>query len=130
MGFRSTFTTESYNIVWPEWFREKYDKAIWFGADHTGPLHSKMEAKTYGHWADLDADILRAIPWDTFGPGSFVLVFLHECGGITRCQIERDGVRWSEPESWHETGGFTHSYCYGCSDVNNIEAPIITPITR
>jgi len=39
MGFRSTFTTEDYNIQWPQWFREKYDKKIWFTEDYKGAKH-------------------------------------------------------------------------------------------
>ena len=39
MGFRSTFTTEDNNIQWPQWFREKYDKKIWFTEDYKGAKH-------------------------------------------------------------------------------------------
>lgn len=34
-----------------------------------------------------------------------------------RCQIGKDSIKWSEPETWRETQGVEHSYCYGCSDV-------------
>lgn len=117
MGFRSTFTTEDYNIQWPQWFREKYDKKIWFAENHKGPLHSVYEAKTDGQWQDLHTDIQKAINWEKFLVQSFVLVYLHECGGITRCQIEKDAIKWSEPDTWRVTKGVEHDKCYGCSDV-------------
>lgn len=117
MGFRSTFTTEDFNIHWPEWFREKYANTVDFGRDGAGSLHSKGEAKTYSAsgWADLPEDIRKAIDWNEID--QFVLVYLHECGGITRVQIERDIVKWSEPTGWSQTDGVNHHYCYGCSDI-------------
>lgn len=115
MGFRSTFTTEHYGIKWPDWFVEKWQKAIHFPDGHSGAISSKHEAKTYGLWEDLPDDLQKAIPWDDFGLKEFVMVYLHECGGITRCQIERNAIKWSEPEEWRITEGVTHNYCYGCS---------------
>ena len=117
MGFRSTFTTEDYPIKWPEWLREKYANAIWFNADGVGPLHSIHEAKTYGLWAGLEKDIQTAIDWNELRKARFVLVYLHECGGITRCQIEKDAIKYSEPETWRTAEEVTHNYCYGCSDI-------------
>ena len=115
MGFRSTFTTEDYAIQWPQWFREKYAGAIWFTEDGIGPLHSVREAKTYMRWETLHEDIQRAIDWSKLSQ-NFVLVYLHECGGITRCQIAKDAIKWSEPETWRTTEGVEHHYCYCCSD--------------
>jgi hypothetical protein len=117
MGFRSTFTTLDFPIEWPDWFREKYASNIHFPVDGTGTLSSKREAKTYWTLSELHTDIQRAIVWDEFMPKNFVLVYLHECGGITRCQIGRDRIVWSEPSGWRISEGVEHSYCYGCSDV-------------
>lgn len=114
MGFRSTFTTEDYGLKWPQWFRDKYAGAIWFTKDGSGPLHSVRE-KGHMMWGALHEDIQRAIDWSEFSL-TFVLVYLHECGGITRCQIEKDSIKWSEPEAWRNTEGVEHNYCYGCSD--------------
>lgn len=116
MGFRSTFTTEGYTIQWPQWFRDKYAGVIWFTEDGSGPLHSVREAKAYMRWKTLHEDIQRAIDWGAFRK-NFVLVYLHECGGITRCQIAKDAIKWSEPETWRTTEGVEHDCCYGCSDV-------------
>lgn len=119
MGFPSTLITDDYRYEWPQWFRVKYAETIHFNSDKKGPLKPFREAKSYGVWLTLSADIQRAINWDVFRDEyKFILVYLHECGGITRCQIEKNGIRWSEPVSWKETkDGVTHDYCYGCSDV-------------
>ncbi len=115
MGFRSTFVTEDYSIAWPQWFRDKYGASIHFPASGSGAISSAHEEKCYGLLGDLPEDIQKAIDWKDFSL-SFVVVFLHECGGVTRCQIERDSIKWSEPEGWTQTSGVTHNYCYGCSD--------------
>ena len=115
MGFRSTFTTQHCAIKWPQWFRDKYAGVIWFTDDGYGPLNSVREGKTYAELEELHTDIQRAIDW-TEAPPNFVLIYLHECGGITRCQIKKDSILWSEPDGWRATDGVEHSYCYGCSD--------------
>jgi len=128
MGFRSTFTTEDCNrIEWPDWFVNKYSCAVWFNEISNGftpmprvprgTISSKNEQKAYGFLDELHLDIQKAIQWDALDIESFILVFLHECGGITRCQIERDKIKWSEPASWRVTDGVEHDTCYGCSDV-------------
>ena len=116
MGFRSTFTIEDYAINWPQWFMDKWGKLCWFNTDANGVFASKHEAKTYMAWEELPSDIQKAIDWDDFRLDDIVLVYLHECGGITRCQIEKDAIKWSEPDGWRKTNGVEHSYCYGCSD--------------
>lgn len=116
MGFRTTLTTQDYNITWPDWFVEKYKHCIYFGENNKGSLHTKFECKTYESFVDLPNDIQKSIDWDYF-LNNFVMVYLHECGGITRCQIERDSIKWSEPETWNITDGVSHHYCIGCSDI-------------
>jgi hypothetical protein len=116
MGFRSTFSTQEYpNIDWPQWFRDKYADTVHI--NDRGGMVSRRESKTYTTWKDLPDDIRKAIDWEDVVLHSFVVVFLHECGGVTRCQIERDAIKWSEPLTWEVTPGITHNYCYGCSDV-------------
>lgn len=132
MGFRSTFTTEDYWIGWPGWFVLKYWDLV-HSRESRGTLAAKVAAKTYPaegtNFSDLPEDIRRAIDWDTVDFKRFVLVYLHECGGITRVQIERDRVRYSEPVEWEETDGVTHAYCRGCSDLKIEEPPpsIVVP---
>lgn len=120
MGFRSTLATYDYPITWPGWFKDKYFSSLIFLPD-IGALCSKGEFKTYGVWVELAEDVQRVIEWGE-GPAKFVMVFLHECGGVTRCQIERDRIAWSEPTGWRQTVGVEHNYCYGCSDVPSADA--------
>ena len=115
MGFRSTFTTSDYSIKWPEWFKEKYKDTVAFRENGVGALHSIFECKTYMTWDELHTDIQKAIDWNDFG-GNFVLVYLHECNGITRCQIDKDAIIFTEPVEWRKSDGVEHHYCYGCSD--------------
>ncbi len=118
MGFRSTFTTMDYSIRWPEWFQEKYKETIFVRV--MGSLHPKHEGKAYGAWIDLPEDIQKAIDWKEWNktrsaPFRFVLVYLHECGGITRVCIEEDKITWSEPLEWEESKNeISHGYqCVG-----------------
>lgn len=115
MGFRSTFTTEDRAIRWPQWFMDKYASTVHFRGGGVCSISAKIEQKTYDTFQHLHTDIQRSIDWSD-ACDSFVLVYLHECGGITRCQIERDAIRWTEPQTWRQTGGVEHNYCYGCSD--------------
>ena len=124
MGFRSTFVTEQYNIHWPDWFVKKYEDSVWFHTDQKGAISSKFECKTYFSWTDLVEHIQMAINWKK-APNlhRFVLVFLHECGGITRVQIEEKNIFYSVPAGWEEplyALPIGHEYCYGCSDVEKV----------
>jgi len=117
MGFRSTFVTDDLAWKWPQWFREKYASNVHFPLE-SGPIASVREGKTYGMYTDIPADIQRALSEIEPAEREFrlVLVYLHECGGITRCEIRRDSIRWNEPDGWRVTDGVEHSYCYGCSN--------------
>lgn len=115
MGFRSSFTTQHYSISWPDWFIDKYTDHVWFWQGH---LSSKGEWKEYSTYSELAEDIQKAIKWDKVRFKNLVLVWLHECGGITRVQIEKDEIFLSEPFSWDAVTQVTHNYCYGCSDHN------------
>jgi hypothetical protein len=127
MGFRSTFITEDQDAwEWPDWFVMKYRSSTNFSLDpfssrYTGPLSSMFQGKcgVCGGWAELPEDIQKAIPWEKFNwDMNYILVYLHECGGITRVQIEKNRIIYTEPESWNITTEVTHSYCHGCSDVD------------
>ena len=111
MGFRSVFVTESAHYQWPDWFVKKYHETVNI-TEHC--LTSKLEHKTYTVWSHLDLDIQKAIDWDK--KKNVVVVYLHECGGITRCHITKDRIIYTEPSGWEVTEEITHDYCYGCSD--------------
>lgn len=118
MGFRSTFVTNDCQWKWPAWFREKYISNVHFPRE-AGPIASVCEGKTYGMFLDLPADIQRALSETETGWPAWclVLVYVHECGGITRCEIRRDSIQWNEPTGWRTTDGVEHEYCYGCSSI-------------
>jgi len=121
MGFRSTFITVDSCTIWPGWFKEKYKEYVNFPVSRCGCISSEIECKMYyGIFKDLPKDIQKAINWGERDL-NFVIVFLHECGGITRCQIDKNNIYYSEPNSWVQTEGITHLYCYGCSDIETIK---------
>jgi len=115
MGFRSNFVTSYIDPdALPEWFLRKYSSTVNIG--HY--LSSKIGCKTNGVWVDLLTDIQKSVDWSERSL-PIVLVFLHECGGITRYEIHHDKILSNEPTEWRKTDGVTHSYCNGCSDVDS-----------
>lgn len=121
MGFRTVFVSDDYSIRWPDWFREKYGGFTHI--EESGLIASTRETKA--PWFDLEKDVPRALKesgWDF--EIDFVIIFLHECGGISRLQIDKDGAHFSEPTEWARWDAPTHSYCYGCSDAPE-EEPIL-----
>lgn len=130
MGFRSTITTEHFGMKMPGWFVEKYPNFQFGGSNgmekNDSPhllITSRGEEKFYRVFATDERflDIQRVLR--EVEVKEIVAVLLHECGGITRIQISQDKIEGSEPISWKKVGGVTHDYCYGCSDVDKIEAP-------
>jgi hypothetical protein len=116
MGFRSTFITEDRGMTFKDWFIDKYKDKINFSGNHT-PISSKFEIKAYA--PDLEKDIKSGINWN--GKRKLILIWLHECGGITRVEITENAILSSEPTAWHETHHIEHNYCYGCSDHQTVE---------
>ena len=120
MGFRSTFTTTASAIPIPPWFASKWEDAVHFGGEvgaERFPISSKDEAKAY-HWHSLVEDLSTLIAQARRSKrlwSELVLLFVHECGGISRVEFGADGTaRWSEPADFEECEGPRHSYCYGC----------------
>jgi hypothetical protein len=115
MGFRSTFTTlDDPNLVWPEWFVQKHESYINFREKRFGTISSKWETKPD---LELAEDIQRCLIESPNSDQPFVIAYLHECRGVTRCEITREMITWTEPEGWWEVEApGTHDYCYGCSD--------------
>jgi hypothetical protein len=104
MGFRSTLTSlDASHVVWPGWFREKYADLL---TDGSTVLHTTRERKVY-RYADLPDDVrtaLAEIDWFGARDRPFVYIWLHECGGITRVQVNADGVRITSPDEWVPAG--------------------------
>ena len=123
MGFRTTITSEDLGgIKLPKWFITKWRKCFNFGTGSQFRLSnhllitSKFETKMYdGKDEEIFLDIQKLVRENNLT--NFIVVMLHECGGITRVQIEKDKIRMSEPESWREVEQVEHDYCYGCSNL-------------
>lgn len=129
MGFRTTMTTEDLRgIKLPKWFRDKWQDQYSFGeskgyASHkdTMLISSKHESKFYNAPdEDIFLDIQKVMVKKDID--KFIVVMLHECGGITRVQIEKDKIRMSEPTKWKEVEQVEHDYCYGCSDLKSADS--------
>lgn len=123
MGFRSTIVTQDYHLPLPEWFVDKYKDLLFMGIEgkfHL-PVASMVEFKSYvGRGGEIEYDIQRVMREGGWSNGNIILVWLHECGGITRVEIYTDKILFSEPISWKQVEEISHDYCYGCSDVENI----------
>ena len=97
MGFRSTFVSQDYHKLWPQWFIDRWKEYVYFDSV-TGIIASSMEAKTYVTWYKLEQDIQKTV---TDSP--FILVYLHECGGITHVTITKDDIKYHEPISYEKS---------------------------
>ena len=125
MGFRTTITTDALGgVKLPKWFIKKWRKDYFFGVGSSWSLSnhllisSKQEKKMYmGKEEEILIDIQKVCKENDID--KFIVVMLHECGGITRVQIEKDKIRFSEPTGWNEVDEITHDYCYGCSDLRD-----------
>jgi hypothetical protein len=136
MGFRSTMVSMDRYIDWPVWFREKYPHLLLNTDLDTGTalLGITIERKT-GFYSELPRDVQQALhevgEFKTYPNTQFVYVWLHECGGITRVQVEAHNVFISYPESWVIESETTtnqdsiHCYCYGCSDAEQAQPMIL-----
>lgn len=124
MGFRSTIVTQDYHLPLPEWFVDKYKDLLFMGIEgkFTMPIASMVEFKSYvGRGREIEYDIQRVLrETPSWGDGNIILVWLHECGGITRIEISQKEILFSEPDKWKEVEEISHDYCYGCSDIKNI----------
>ena len=126
MGFRSTLISEHQDVTWPRWFREKH---LWCVPDDASEvLRTGSELKA-GARSDFPEDVRRALAeqgWFEDHDDGFVFVWLHECGGVTRVQVNEDKVRITYPLGWGSWDGGSqdsiHHYCYGCSDARKVEA--------
>lgn len=120
MGFRSNFIAEDVIIEYPQWFKDKYNH--W---SFNGGFAQTFESKFYEAFSDderfIDIQkVIREVSSENYSP-TLVVVLLHECGGITRVEISKYGINASEPSAWRKVEQVEHDYCYGCSDIKNIE---------
>lgn len=125
MGFRSTVMSEDYVIEWPKWFKKKYDYLV----PTEGMLLLDHEIKPYlaeEFGEDVQKALLETRPELLEGDG-YTMIWLHECGGITKVQVMTDRILSGYPVGWKVEEGYfpqsRHSYCYGCSDLAKSEVP-------
>lgn len=115
MGFHSSFTTKEYDITWPDWFVEKYSELVNFGKNNWGCISSKQPKKYYMAFEFILQDIQRALNEQGFfnkHRDNFVFVYLHNCGDITRVQIEAENILFSEVAEYKSVTEISHdSYC-------------------
>lgn len=91
MGFYSSFTTAD-AVNWPQWFREKYQsKDVLFHSDGICTISSKGVGKAHADWPELLRDIQKAIDW-RFKGESYVVVYLHENGQVTYCDVDEGRI--------------------------------------
>lgn len=122
MGFRSTIISQEHGLLIPDWFVEKYNK--YFHIDFTEryghtwfqPISSKLETKFYEVFKEQELFVdIQKIMIDTNFQSTMSIVLLHECGGITVVNINKDYIKGKEPTGWKEVEQVEHNYCYGCS---------------
>lgn len=117
MGFRSTFTSSDWPVRWPEWFVSKWGSLVHFRPEGYGSISSISEKKYYGSFEDLPKDIQSVLAQDNpalFSKHPFVLIYLHECGGVSRCKIKIEEIVWDEPDDWNKVEEISHYYCVQC----------------
>jgi hypothetical protein len=122
MGSRAVCISEDLCMpnafIWPEWIKEKHDHV-----EFSNIVKSLYETKYLFNLAD---DIQKAVFVDNkevFEDGELegtriVLAILHDCGGITRCEITQNKILYTTPEKWSKS--FTNYYdTPHCSACNN-----------
>jgi hypothetical protein len=119
MGFRSTFITQDLGGPLPDWFVEKWKNSLHFNEGNRLPISSKREGK-YDQADELLTDLQKVLPWED-EERALVLVWLHECGGITRLEISKRQIQFSEPATWKRCDWPTHYNCFGCTDIKTLQ---------
>lgn len=126
MGFRTqTIVEDCSGIDLPDWFVDKWGDNYNLYQNREGKyvmsISSKYEMKMYdGKDEEIFKDIQKIIKERNLVI-NIIAVMLHECGGITRVQIEKDKIRLSEPTGWKEVEQVEHNYCYECSDIKTLK---------
>ena len=96
MGSLITFASEG-SFHPPEWFKEKWEQSISWSLG----LICKSPRKG---WSDFELDVQRAMneAWTEGSEPILIIVYLHDCGGVSRAHIRPDEIRYCQPISWKE----------------------------
>ena len=110
MGFRTTIISETKYIAWPDWFVKQYDGVLTVGGRG---LSSLVECKVDFLVDEVFTDIQECLSAEQ----SLLVLMLHECGGVTRCTIEKEKITYIEPSEYVEVNEPTHPVyeCHGCT---------------
>ena len=117
MGFRSIFIADNGPINLPSWFLEKWGGYFHFYSSDGGkkkgfPISSPFPIKIGQFEDDLYPDLQKLVEDDR----PIILIWLHECGGLTRLELYSDRVVSAEPREWESVERPTHSYCGHCDE--------------
>lgn len=110
MGFRTTIISETKYIAWPDWFVKQYDGVLTVSGRG---LSSLVECKVDFLVDEVFTDIQECLSAEQ----SLLVLMLHECGGVTRCTIEKEKITYVEPSEHVEVNEPTHPVyeCHGCT---------------
>jgi hypothetical protein len=97
MATTTQFTSQKINFVAPDWFRQRWEKGVSFGE----AISSRYGGKS---WSEFEQDLQRAMKdsWTVGSSPRVILMYLHECGNVTRADVTIEEIRYSEPDAWHE----------------------------
>ncbi|GAA4391632.1 hypothetical protein GCM10023147_20720 [Tsukamurella soli] len=115
-------TSEDVKVQLPAWFVERWRNHLnigyWPGdpGHPSFPISSKAERKFYDGADDELFTDLRRVLTEVEYPFGIHLILFHECGGVTKVDINPVEILLSVPTGWTYTDGDTgHHSCYGCS---------------
>src|SRR5689334_15328263 len=97
MGATTLFVAGHTNFCAPDWLMERWKEWVSFG----GAIASRHGLK---YWREFEMDLQRALKesWRAGSEPYVTLIYLHECGNVTRADVGIDEIRYSEPDGWHE----------------------------
>ena len=97
MSATTQFTSQTTNFLAPDWFRERWETSVSFGEAITSRFGCKS-------WREFESDLQRAMKesWVVGSEPRVILIYVHECGNVTRADVGIDEIRYSEPDAWQE----------------------------
>ncbi|MCG8381831.1 MAG: hypothetical protein MJA28_06385 [Gammaproteobacteria bacterium] len=115
MSFRSSFVCNNLDIVWPQWFFDKYREWVHFRDYPAGLISSKVDFKQ--HTIDpFLLDVQRAVRHSRLADTGLLFVFLHDCDGVSRCLVTQHAIEWSEALGWESVDDPYHDHGDGCNN--------------
>jgi hypothetical protein len=118
MGFRCTaYTSPICGPSLPADFCKRWGATQ---LDESGPVISEWHVKNLDAFAsDLQSVLLARGHWEHTS-SDVVVLFLHDCGDMVRCQIGPDAIQYTEPVIWTKTDSYFGS-ASECSSYDSAE---------